>query len=232
MSHSYLTTVAILCSLFVHQASQALPSDREQPIHIRSDRAERDDKNAITTYIGNVELDQGTLHIEADKIIITQLDGELAKIQALGKPARLQQLPEENKAIVYAKGEIIDYYAAKELLVLTRQASIEQDGTQVDSEQIEYLMAQEIVKAKGNKDQGEGDGRVHVVLPPNKKKAPTTTDIIQPAEETLSEALENTSGQGDQATPEASDDTLPDTSDESSTNTSADSGNTENSEQP
>ena len=42
-----------------------LPSDREQPIHISADKALRDEKKGITVYQGNVEMNQGSLRIEA-----------------------------------------------------------------------------------------------------------------------------------------------------------------------
>jgi len=46
----------------------ALPDDREQPIRITADQALRDEKQGFTEYTGNVRMDQGSLHIEADKI--------------------------------------------------------------------------------------------------------------------------------------------------------------------
>jgi lipopolysaccharide export system protein LptA len=45
----------------------ALPDDREQPIHISADKALRDEKQGVTIYSGNVQMNQGSMHIEADK---------------------------------------------------------------------------------------------------------------------------------------------------------------------
>ena len=46
----------------------ALPDDRDQPIRIEADEALRDEKQGFTRYEGNVKMDQGSLHIEADRI--------------------------------------------------------------------------------------------------------------------------------------------------------------------
>ncbi|ROS06112.1 lipopolysaccharide export system protein LptA [Sinobacterium caligoides] len=167
MRHNRLALSSLLLCLCLSSIVNALPSDRNQPIHIYSDRLERDEKTAVTTYIGNVKLDQGSLHITADKLVIYQANGDLSKIQAIGKPAHLQQLPEVGQQIVYAQGEVIDYFSDKDLLILTKNASITQDGTLVKSERIEYLISEEIIKAKGSAEATSGDDRVHVVIPPS-----------------------------------------------------------------
>ncbi len=166
----------LLLMLLLGGKANALPSDREQPIHISSDSAQRSQKTATTTYTGNVVLDQGTLHIEADKLIITQsTDGALSKVRALGKPARLSQRPSIDKQVMRARGETIDYLPAEQLLLLIKDASIDQDGTVINSGEIKYLIAEQIVKAKTNASNANSENqRVQVVIPPAKKETPAS----------------------------------------------------------
>ena len=51
-------------------AGNALPGDRDQPIHITADKALRDEVEGVTVYSGNVELVQGSMELEADKLTI------------------------------------------------------------------------------------------------------------------------------------------------------------------
>ena len=69
MSLLYPNTIAVtLLCILVSQFSLALPDDRQQPIHISADNALRDEKKGITIYRGNVVLNQGSLHISANRI--------------------------------------------------------------------------------------------------------------------------------------------------------------------
>ena len=75
--------VLLLCSLFAH----ALEDDRSKPIHVKADTAERDDKRGITTYRGDVVIDQGSLNIAAQEVIMYG-STSIERIVATGRPAR------------------------------------------------------------------------------------------------------------------------------------------------
>jgi lipopolysaccharide export system protein LptA len=47
----------------------AFPSDRSQPISLVADKATYNDKTGITTYTGNVVIEQGTMKLQADSIV-------------------------------------------------------------------------------------------------------------------------------------------------------------------
>ena len=64
-------------------AALALPEDRDQPIRITADQALRDEKQGFTVYSGNVNMDQGTLHIDADKITVYHMEEEADRIDWL-----------------------------------------------------------------------------------------------------------------------------------------------------
>lgn len=139
----------------------ALPDDPEQPIAIESDRAVRDEKAGTTIYIGDVELIQGSLKILAERLeIFHNDDNEVDAIIGYGKPAYVEQRPDIDKPLVKARGETIRYFVVQERLQLEDNASIEQDGSTVSSNKIDYYIKDEVVKASGS------DQRVRVVIPP------------------------------------------------------------------
>ena len=142
----------------------ALPDDRDQPIHITADQALRDEKKGMTVYSGNVHMSQGSLRISADKITIFHSTEELDRVIAEGSPATLQQQPDPEKGPVHARARVITYFRTEERVHLQREAHIEQDGAIVTGDSIDYLVAEELVKA--DSDQQEAGSRVQVVIPP------------------------------------------------------------------
>lgn len=146
----------------------ALASDKQQPIHISSDKAERNEKKGVTTYEGAVQMDQGTLRIKADKVVIHSVNNEIAKIIATGKPAHYQQKPSPEKQMVIAKGDTIEYMIEIEKLHLINNASLRQnDGTTMTGKRIDYNIKESLVKAQSNKTDSKND-RIHMVIQPKR----------------------------------------------------------------
>ena len=140
----------------------ALPEDRQQPINITADQALRNEKEGLTVYKGNVELQQGSLLITADKITIYRIVEEADKIVAKGQPAQLQQQPEPDKSLVKARAGIIEYYKAEARVHLRHDAQIEQEGSRVTGETIDYFIDEQLIKAGSNRSRE--DSRVEVVI--------------------------------------------------------------------
>ncbi len=153
----------VLLALLAATPATALPEDRDQPIHITADKALRDEKQGFTVYQGNVKMDQGSLHIEADRITIYHVTQEADKIVAEGKPARLQQQPAPDKGPIKARAETIEYFKLEERVRLLTNAHIEQDGSIVTGDSIDYYINEQMVRADSDSD--SGDSRVQVVIP-------------------------------------------------------------------
>jgi lipopolysaccharide export system protein LptA len=149
--------------------TQALPGDRDKPMRITADKAERDDVNGITIYRGNVVLIQGTLELRSEKLTIYHTDEDPSKIIAEGNPAKWQQRPELEKAIVYAKARVITYYKSEDRVHLQTDGYVEQDGSVVNGDSIDYFIEKQLVKAKS--DQTRKGDRVVVVIPPSELKS-------------------------------------------------------------
>ena len=168
---------ALLCLPLV---ALALPGDRDQPIHITADKALRDEVRGVTVYTGNVHLVQGSMELDADRLTIYHHEDVADEIIAEGKPARMRQQPEIDKGIVHAHALVITYYKYKELVHLQTEARIEQDGSVVDGDAINYFIEKQLITAES--DQSNEDARVEVIIPPSVQKGSD-----EPAEPTQAE---------------------------------------------
>jgi hypothetical protein len=83
--------LAALLALSISGTSLALPTDRNQPIHISADTATIDDNTGITTYTGNVEIAQGTLKINARNVDLHRNEAGVSRILATGSVQFQQQ---------------------------------------------------------------------------------------------------------------------------------------------
>ena len=164
------TSLCLLIGLFIFSPTAwSLPDDKNQPIHIKSDKAEIDDSKGISIYIGNVNLDQGTINLVADKVTIYSDENGISRITALGEPASFQQQQEENKPLMHAYGKTIDYFLSEERIELRKNAKLEQDQNIFTGESIDYDISQRKVNASGGTSNNSKDtSRVEMVIQPNK----------------------------------------------------------------
>ncbi len=148
-------------------ACQALPSDSEQEISIESDKASLNKLQGELIYTGNVELTQGSLTIQADKVTLTRNQDGIQRLVALGKPARYEQLLSANEDKTQAYGETIIYNIINDELTLLTNAGLEKQGNVFAGEKIVYLIKEQRVKADSSKQE-----RVRMVIQPKTDKEP------------------------------------------------------------
>ena len=78
----------------------------------------------------------------------------------------MQQQRKKDGELIHAEGEIIEYYRQEERLHLLRNAQLEQDGSTVRGNRIDWFITEELVKAAS--DDADESSRVIVVIPPHK----------------------------------------------------------------
>ena len=153
-------------------------SDNTQPIRIAADSAEQDEREGVTVYSGNVVIEQSSLQIEADQVTIrTATDNpdkarKVEVIVATGKPAHLrQQTPTgdhgeqmENSEAIDASADTIHYWLVRGVIKLEKNATINQHGSSVSGDEIEYFIDRQRVKAKA--DPSRPKGRVQTIIAP------------------------------------------------------------------
>jgi lipopolysaccharide export system protein LptA len=143
--------------------------DRDQPITIEADKAEINDREQISIYVGNVVLTQGGLKIRADLMTIYLKDKELQKVVAEGNPARYEQA-RANEETIYGKSQRLDYAADTGQLFFVRNAEIWQGENRFSGERILYDLNTEKVVASGAQDTASTSGqRVQVTIQPKAK---------------------------------------------------------------
>ncbi len=172
------TVSAMLAAVFLAPLpAVALPDDKNQPIHIEANEAVRDEKTGLTFYRGNVKIRQGSMRIAADVVTLFHIQSDADKIVAEGQPARMQQRRDLESEPIHAEGEIIEYYKDEERVHIRNNAKLEQDGSTVRSDSIEYYINQELVKAAADEGiNSEESGRVRVVIPPSRLEAEDSSD--------------------------------------------------------
>lgn len=159
-----LTSIILGTALNVY----AIPSDRSQPINLSADKATYNDKTGVTTYSGNVIIQQGTLKVEADSIV-AQLNSkrEIQSITANGRPAKFQQRIHTEKGIAKGEANKIVYNADTGIITLSGGAYLNQNGAIMRAETLRYSMNKGDVEATGSKQ----SGRVQLVIPPSSSKS-------------------------------------------------------------
>ncbi len=174
---------AVLCAgLFLAgaTASRALSTDRDQPIAIEADQAERDGLKGVMTYRVDVVIDQGSLHIAGDTVI-AHFDGEndISKMIAIGTPAHFRQLPDGDAHVHKAWANRIEYFPGQDLIVLLGDARYERGGSRMQADRLVYDSLNARLKAltetadpPAGSDDGEAGGkkpgRVRIRIEPGK----------------------------------------------------------------
>lgn len=152
----------------------ALTGDTDQPIHIESDQQSLDMQGNIVTFTGNVIMTQGSIKINADKVVVTRPGGEKGKevIDGFGNPATFYQMQDNGKP-VKGRAAKMHYELQNDFVVLTGNAYLEQVDSNIKGDKITYLVKEQKMQAFSEKGK-----RVTTVLVPsqlqdkNKNQAP------------------------------------------------------------
>ncbi|MGD8174621.1 lipopolysaccharide transport periplasmic protein LptA [Marinimicrobium sp. ARAG 43.8] len=162
-----VTAISLLATPF----AQALPDDQNQPIHIESNRAQRDGQKGLMIYEGDVRLRQGSLKIRAEKLTVhTDTTNQVQRVVAEGGPAYFEQQPEAGDAPIAAEANTIDYHVSEEQLKLITNAWLEQGTATMSGNRIDYNMATELLNAEGDSESDRP--RIEMVLPPQNQSSP------------------------------------------------------------
>jgi len=155
-----------LCATAITASAEQNPAPASNaPINIYADYMKYEIQTGISQYKGNVRVTQNDIELKGDKVIAIQKDKILKKITVIGSPATYRQLSEDGKYI-NAQSMQMEYQAEKNMLVLTKQARLEQAGSVMQSERIIYDTINEVVIAGDDK----ADTRVNITITPENIK--------------------------------------------------------------
>ena len=148
----------------------AVTGDTDQPIHIESDTQSLDMQGNVVTFTGNVVMTQGTIKINADKVVVTRPGGEQGKeiIDGYGNPATFYQMQDNGKP-VKGRAQKMHYELQNDFVVLTGNAHLDQLDSNIQGDKITYLVKEQKMQAFSNKG-----GRVTTVLVPSQLQDKST----------------------------------------------------------
>jgi len=171
------------------QPCPALSTDPQQPVQIEADFAELDDEEHTTVYVGNVVVDQGSMHMTGDRLRVNFTENKDMKEAYLeGRPATFKQTPDHDDD-VHGQALKIEYHAEQSLLNLIEKARVTQGERLFEGHRINYDTKKSIITARSaragqaNKDQYPKDGsdRVRIIIPPKKKVGDAAPGKTEPA---------------------------------------------------
>jgi len=158
-----VTIVLILAGLFSAAKILALPDDRDQIIEIESITAEFREAEGLTIYSGEVNLQQGSILLKADRLTLFAEAGRVSRLLAEGN-AYYEQVPEVGADKVIARGSSIEYLLSDDVITLNQNASLTHEGATMNGNLITYDVRNNLLIA--NSLPGSADDRIRVVLPP------------------------------------------------------------------
>lgn len=172
-----LLVIVCFWSVFFISAAWAERADREKPIHLEADRATVEDVNRkegtrISIFTGNVILTQGTLRINADKVIMKEDSQGFRHATATGNLVSFRQKRDRMNEYVEGWSERAEYDSKTEKIELFRQARLIRGEDEVLGDYISYDMNSEFFQVIGSKERGVETGpdkRVRITIQPKDK---------------------------------------------------------------
>lgn len=166
-SNSRLHPAWLAGLLFAAGAALALPEDADKPITIRANEGQLDQVSRTGTYTGDVQVDQGTLRIQADRMTVIYKNQKVSQITFNGSPATYRQQLNADQEMVFANASTIIYYTQNERLQLRGDATLTQEGNELQGEAIDYDIVAGKVDARSKPEKGP----IRMVVQPERSPA-------------------------------------------------------------
>ena len=150
---------------------------------MEADRVTVDDPNQTSVFEGNVRLQQGTLLIEANRILIKQDKNGYNQITATGNPSHFRQKQDNSNDYAEGFGERIEYDSFAETANIFGQARVKREGDDVRGEHIIYSTKTGVFQVFGSTAQTAekpGQGRVTIVIQPKNHQEETAIPSSAP----------------------------------------------------
>ncbi len=176
----YVTCLMLgtLCS----GTSWAEESDRDQPIELEADTVSVNDAKKISVYTGNVILNQGTLQIKADKMVVREDQDGFQHSTCTGTPSTpttFKQKRTGKNEWMQGSGQRIEYNARMDKVQLYTNAWVKRGEDVVTGDYISYDANAEYAEVIGGtkaNPNGTVNSRVKATIQPKNKTTPPVLD--------------------------------------------------------
>jgi lipopolysaccharide export system protein LptA len=147
----------------------ALPEDRQQTIVIDNSDGDAEFTGEDVTLHGTVDkparVTQGTMQISGIEIHLDKQNGEVQSITASGNPARFQQQPAADEAIVHVSGQNMKLDNARQIVTVDTNAEYRKGEDSMRAAHLDYNME---TGAAG------GSGGVQMIIQPQQARETNT----------------------------------------------------------
>ena len=127
----HTSTTMLRCASLLLPALLAVPlcalaveNERQQPVNLRADRIDIDQKKGLSLYRGNVVFSQGTLRLTAARAAVQSRASVIETVTAEGKPVTFRHRPEGQKEFVEGKASRAVYHAPAQRLELYGEGAL------------------------------------------------------------------------------------------------------------
>ena len=156
----------LLAALMTPLCALAAGYDRQQPIHLRADRIDIDQKTGVSLYRGHVLFTQGTLKLTAARAQVVNRGNVLQTITAEGAPVTFRHRPEGMEEFIEGEAGRAIYHAPTRRLDLYKNVSVQRGRDTFRGAVLHYGLENRSLIAESDTGQ-----RVYAVLAPRVKPA-------------------------------------------------------------
>lgn len=158
----------LILGLVCSQVTWALPEDEKEPATMAANTADINQLSHKGVYTGDVQYDQGTRHLRADKAVTLSDDkNKLIFANVFGtvqEPAHYWELTAKEKPLMHAYANEIKYYPKKNRIEFIGNAKIMQGDDSFSAPKIIFnTVSQHVITEK------KGQERTVIIIHPGKK---------------------------------------------------------------
>lgn len=176
-----LAALAALGLAAICTPAAAEKSDRDKPIRYSANSLDGNETDGSVILNGKVEINQGTIVLKADRVVLKQQPDGGYNATATGKPVTFRQKMDASDEYVDAQALRIEYLGSKELVELYDQGWIKKGKDELRGNFLTYNSSNGAFAGRGTIAGAPGaatgvDGRVSGVIQP-KPKDPATPQV-------------------------------------------------------
>ena len=141
----------------------ALSTDKDQPVSIEADSVDIDEAKEIAIYRGNVILIQGSINLNAEKVVVYNFQSDNSHIVATGEQVKFSQRPDNSNELIKGRANKAEYGINSTKLELTGKAVLVKGKNTFKNDKIIYDRVKALVKAGTS---AKGKERVKITIGP------------------------------------------------------------------
>lgn len=160
-----------LLVILIPELAFTAEADSDQPIEIEADTMMVEETKNTSTYEGDVVLTQGSLIINADRLIIREDRQGFQHSTSIGNPTTFKQKMKDSDEYIEGKALRIEYDGHMDKIHLYEEAFVKRGDDEVWGDYIMYDATSEFAQALSRKDNDETSkkkGRTKAIIKPKK----------------------------------------------------------------